>query len=85
MKTLSKSESKIRIEEFFNNLKDKTPAEIRKIKKLAMKHNVQLKNFRKKFCKKCYSAYRKPKVRIKKGIKSVTCENCGNVSRWEMR
>ena len=85
MKKLSKSEAENQIHEFFSNIKDKTPKEINKTKKLAMNHNIALGNLRKKFCKKCFSPYKNSKIRIKDNIKSVTCENCGHVSRWEIR
>ena len=85
MKTLSKTEAEKQIREFFSNIKDKTPKEIKKIKKLAMKNNIALSNLRKKFCKKCFSPYKNSKIRIKDNIKSVTCENCGYVSRWRIK
>ncbi|MBU1252131.1 MAG: hypothetical protein KJ905_01555 [Nanoarchaeota archaeon] len=70
------------IEEFFLEIKNKTP---KKIKKLAMRYNVPLKEKRKTFCKKCFTPYENPKIRIKNKIKSVTCENCGSVSRWRIK
>ncbi len=84
-KKISKSEARKQIQEFFENLDGRTPKEVKKIKKLAMKHNIPLREKRKKFCKKCFSVYRKPKIRIKKNIKTVTCENCGYVARWRMK
>lgn len=85
LEKLSKTETQEKIDEFFKNIKDKTPKEIKKIKKLAMKNNLQLKENKKEFCKKCYSAYKNPKIRIKNGIKSITCEKCSYVSRWKIR
>ena len=82
MKKLSKLEAKKQISEFFFNIKDKSPKEIKKIKKLAMKNNIPLKELRKKFCKKCLTPYKNPGTRIKNKIKSVTCKKCGYVSRW---
>ena len=84
MEKLSKTEAKKQIQEFFSNIKDKTPTEIKKIKKLAMRYNISLGKLRKKFCKKCFSPYRNPKIRIKNKIKSVTCENCDYISRWKI-
>jgi RNase P subunit RPR2 len=81
MKKVSKTETEKQIKEFFSNIKDKTPKDIKKIKKLAMNHNIKLGELKKRFCKKCYSVYRKPKIRIKNNVKSVSCENCGYVSR----
>ena len=85
MKKLSKTEAKKQIQEFFIDIKDKTPKEVKKIKRLAMNHNIALCNLRKKFCKKCFSPYKNPKMRIKNNMKSVTCENCGYVSRWKVK
>ncbi|MCK4647362.1 hypothetical protein KAT24_00335 [Candidatus Pacearchaeota archaeon] len=85
MKKPSKTEAKKEIKEFFSNIKDKTPKQIKKIKKLAMKNNIALGNLRKKFCKKCFFPYKNPKIRIKNNTKSVTCENCGYVVRWRIK
>ena len=82
---LSKTEAKKEIEEFFSNIKNKSSKEIQKIKKLAMKHNIQLGNLRKKFCKKCYTPYKNTKTRIKNNIKSIVCENCEYISRWKIK
>jgi RNase P subunit RPR2 len=85
MKKFSKTEGHDKINEFFNNIKDKTPKEIKKIKKLAMNQKISLKNFRKEFCKKCLAPYSgKEKVRINNKIKSITCEKCRNISRWKI-
>jgi RNase P subunit RPR2 len=84
MKKLSKTEAEKQIRNFFKNIKNKSPREIKKIKKLAMSYNIHLKELRKKFCKKCYSPL-KGKTRIKNKIKSVTCENCGHINRWRVK
>ncbi len=81
---LSKSHAKKQIRDFFSNIKDKSPREVRKIKGLAMSKNIPLKDLRKTFCKKCLSPYKNPKIRVKKGMKIVMCENCGYVSRWKL-
>ena len=86
MKTkISKTKAKIQIQKFFSDIKDKTPNEVKKIKKIVMSHNIPLKWLRRTFCKKCLSPYKTPKIRINKGIKSLTCENCRYISRWEIR
>ncbi len=85
MKKLSKIEAKKEIDEFFSNIKNKNPKEIKKIKRLAMKNNIQLGNLKKKFCKKCFTPYKNPKIRIKNNIKKITCENCKYVTRWKLR
>jgi RNase P subunit RPR2 len=84
MKKLSKEEAKKEIAGFFENINKKSPKEIKKIKKLAMSYNIQLKELRKKFCKKCYSSDLKVKG-IKKEIKTVECKNCGNLMKWKIK
>ena len=88
-KNLSKSEAEKKIEDFFegNSFSKKSQRETRKIKNLAMSHNILLKAKRKLFCKKCFSPYsqKKTKIRIKNNIKSVKCGNCGKISRWRIK
>jgi len=85
MKTkLGKKEAEEKIKAFFQNIRDKTPEQIKKIKRLAMHYNIKLKEKKKKFCKFCYSPKLKVK-KIKKGMKIVKCENCGKISRWKIR
>jgi len=85
MKTrTSKKEAEKKIEEFFSNIKNKKPEEIKKIKRLAMHYNIKLREKRKKFCKYCFS----PKLKvlgIKKGLKRVICENCRKIMRWKVK
>ena len=82
---LSKTEVKKEVEEFFKNIKNKSSKKIKKIKRLAMKHNIPLKEKRKLFCKKCLVAYSgREKVRIKKGNKIITCSGCDYVGRWKL-
>jgi len=83
MKKLSKTNAEKQIKEFFEDVKDKSPQETKKIKKLAMSHNIQLKELRKKFCKKCYSSDLKVKG-IKNKIKTIECKNCGKLMRWKI-
>ena len=85
MKKNSKKEAEKEINDFFKNINNKTPKEIKKIKKFAMSQNIKLKEFRKKFCKKCLTPYKIPKTRIKKRIKSITCKKCGYVSRYKLK
>jgi RNase P subunit RPR2 len=71
-KTMSKTQAKEKIEEFFKKIKLKSPKEIKKIKKLAMSFKIPLKEKRKLFCKYCFSPYStKEKIRIK-------------ISRWKI-
>lgn len=84
-KKFSKSEAKVEIEEFFREIKEKTPKEIKKIKRLAMNFKISLKEKRKLYCSKCFNAYSgNEKIRIKNGIKSIVCEKCENISRWKI-
>jgi len=83
-KKLSKIEARKKIEEFFKDVENKSPNEIKKIKKLAMRHNIKLGEKRKKFCKRCYSPWLKV-IGVKNKIKRVLCEDCGNVMRWKIK
>ncbi len=81
---LSKKETKEKIDSFFENLEDKSAKEVKKIKRLAMNKNISLKEKRKLFCRKCFTIYKNPKIRIRNKVKSVKCENCGAISRWKL-
>ena len=83
-KSLSKTEARKNIEDFFLEIKSKTPKQIKKVKRLAMAHNLPLKYRRRSFCKKCFGAYKSPKIRIKNKKKIITCEKCGYVGRWNL-
>jgi RNase P subunit RPR2 len=86
MKNISKTEAGKEIKKFFEDVENKTPKEIRKIKNLAMSYNLPLKDLKKKFCKECFAPYSgEEKVRIKNKIKSVECLNCNKISRWKMK
>lgn len=79
-----KTQVKEIIEKFFQEITNKTPKDIKKIKVLAMNYKIPLKEKRKLFCKKCFTPYKNPKVRIKNKIKSIECETCGFVSRIKL-
>lgn len=84
-KNNSKTEAKEKIEEFFKEIKNKNPKEIKKVKRLAMNFKIPLKEKRKLFCSECLIPFSgNEKIRLKNGIKSISCENCGNISRWKM-
>ncbi len=86
MKKPSKTEAGKEVKEFFANVKNRTPEEIKKIKKLAMSQNIPLKELRKKFCNECLTPYSgKEKTRIKNKVKSVECKNCKKISRWKIK
>jgi RNase P subunit RPR2 len=83
-KEISKNEAKKRIEEFFFNIKEKSPKEFKKIKRIAMKNRIPLKKYKHLFCKKCFTPYSFPKIRIKNKIKTIECKNCGFISRQSL-
>ncbi|MBD3247645.1 hypothetical protein GF378_03450 [Candidatus Pacearchaeota archaeon] len=86
---ISKKTAKKKIENFFNDIKkgkEKTPKQVKKIKRLAMAKNIKLGEKRKMFCEKCLIPYSgKEKVRIKKDLKSVACSNCGHINKWKIK
>jgi RNase P subunit RPR2 len=84
VKKRSKKEIEKEINHFFSNISNKTPKEIKKIKRLAMSKNVPLGEYRKYFCKKCFNVFKMPKIKIKNKMKIIVCENCGYVSRWKI-
>ena len=85
MKKISKTETEKIINKFFSEIKDKSPKEIKKIKKLVMNQNLPLKEKRKLFCKYCLNPYSgKENVRIKNKIKRVECSHCKKISRWKI-
>jgi RNase P subunit RPR2 len=63
-----------------------SPEDIKKIKKLAMSKNIKLKEYKKRFCKKCYSMFNSEnyEIRIKKPYKIIRCKTCGNISRYKL-
>jgi len=84
-KTTSKTEAKQQIQEFFENINEKSPKEIKKIKRLAMKYKIPLKDKRKLFCKKCLSPHKNPSIRVKNGFIKINCGECGYTSRWKIK
>jgi len=84
-KEFSKTEAKEKINNFFINLKQKSPLEVKKVKKIAMRKKISLKEYKKLFCKKCLTPYHLPKIRIKNKMKVVECENCGKRTRWRVK
>ena len=80
---LNKIEANEYINEFFKDIKIKTPKEIKKIKRLAMRHSIKLSEKRKLFCKKCFSS-KLEVLDIKNKIKRVRCDGCGGISRWKI-
>ncbi len=81
-KNLSKREAQDKINEFFKK-EYFGSKEVRKIKRLAMKHNIKLGKFRTKFCKKCLSQL-KGKTRISKTHKTIICQSCGYKNKFKI-
>ncbi len=81
---ISKTQAKEIIDSFFLEIKDKTPRDVKKIKKLAMRFNIKLGERRKRFCKFCLTPYKNQQVRIKKDYKVVVCKNCGKRVKWKL-
>jgi len=82
MKQESKTKAIEKINEFFKEKRDRE--KVRKIKKLAMSHQIKLKEKKKLFCKKCYSMNLKV-LGIKNKIKRVKCKKCSSLMRWKMK
>lgn len=84
---LSKQEAKEKISKFFQDIQDKNPKDIQKIRKLALSYNIRLGDLKKKFCKKCFTVYtgKNSFTRIKNKIKIVKCKKCGYINRWKIR
>ncbi len=70
---LNKTETKESIEKFFS--KPFTPQQLKKIKRIAMKFNIKLRDKRKLFCKKCFNPLA-GKLSITKTHKTVECKHC---------
>ena len=84
-KKISKVQAKEKINQFFSNINSKTSKDVKKIKKIAMSHNLKLKEKKKLFCKKCLTPYMNPKIRIKNNVKTLVCGNCNYVGRWKIK
>ena len=80
-KKISKEDAKKKVKGFFSDIKEKKASEVWKIKRIASKNKISLKDEKKLFCKKCLEPFISPKIRIRSGYKTITCENCGNVKR----
>ena len=83
---ISKKGAEEIINEFFKKIENKTPKEIKKIKRLAMAKKIPLKEKRKLFCKKCFNAFTgKEKIRVKNNLKKTYCENCHYINQWKIK
>jgi RNase P subunit RPR2 len=83
MKTpLSKTQTQEKINSFFKQEEFK-PEQVRKIKRLAMKFKIRLKEKRKLFCKYCLHKL-KGKTRINKESKTIICQFCNKKSKFKL-
>ena len=85
MKTkLSKKQIEQELKQTFNSNNPPTQNQIKKAKRLAMSKNLPLKQYKKKFCKKCLTFFtpNNSEIRIKKPLKTIKCKNCNHVSRY---
>ena len=88
MKTnLSKTEVQKKIRYFFLNIKNKTSKESKKIKRLSMQYHISLNEYKKLYCKKCFSVFNSEnsEIRIKKGFNIVKCKKCRYIKRNKLR
>jgi RNase P subunit RPR2 len=79
---LSKSEAKEKISNFFKK-EDFSPLNFKKIKRLAMKHRISLKPYKRRFCNNCFNPL-KGKIRVSKTHKTVTCQLCNKPNKWKI-
>jgi len=71
---INKIEVKKKIEEFFKR-KDFTPEQLKKVKRIAMKFNIKIGDYRRSFCKKCLNPL-SGKITLTKTHKTITCKRC---------
>jgi RNase P subunit RPR2 len=81
-KHISKSQAKDLIDKFFsrNNF---AAEQLKKMRKLAMRHKIKLSKQRKFFCKSCLSKL-SGKIRITGTHKTVICKSCGFKNKFKL-
>jgi len=82
-KKQSKNKAKEIINQFFEQVREKTPKEVKKIKRLAMQHNIKLGGKKRAYCSKCLRPYIEPSIRIKNDRVYTTCGFCSHVAKWK--
>ncbi len=80
--TISKTQAQQVIHDFFH-LPSFTQDEVKKIKRLAMKHRIKLGIYRKLFCKHCLSQL-KGRIKITKTHKTIICEKCRHKNKFTL-
>lgn len=81
-KKVSREEARRVLGNYFSGKIEKEKT--RKMKRLAMRHRISLKDYRRKFCKKCLGDLKEGKIRITKNYKIVECK-CGYKNRWKIK
>ena len=81
---ISRKEAEQKIKEFFEQMRFDSEG-AKKIKKLAMKFNLKLGLYRKRFCKKCFSDLKNAKIRVDKDYKNIKCIECRFVNRYKIK
>lgn len=82
MKKMSKSEAQEKIKSFFEK-ESFSSEEMKKIRRLAMKHKIRLKDHKKMFCNHCLSPL-KGKIRVTATHKTIVCEFCKKPNRFKI-
>ncbi|MBI3334478.1 hypothetical protein HYZ97_03240 [Candidatus Pacearchaeota archaeon] len=82
-KELTKREAQIYLNEFFSQ-SSFTSEQVKKAKRIAMRHRIKLTQYRKSFCKKCLSPLH-GKIHITKEHKTVICAHCGYENRFRLQ
>lgn len=80
---INKTEVKEKISQFFED-ESFNPEQLKKVKRLAMKFNIKLGEYRKFFCKKCLNPL-KGKTTITKTHKTIACRQCGFKNKVRMK
>lgn len=79
---INKTEVKEKISQFFKS-QSFEPEQLKKVKRIAMKFNIQLGEYRKFFCKKCLNPL-KGKIKVTKTHKTIICKQCGFKNKVRM-
>jgi RNase P subunit RPR2 len=84
MKYFTRKEAQHKIALFFQNghLESK---EIKKIKRISMTHRIRLGEYRKRFCKKCFSDLMNGKRKISKEKVIVICKKCNFKNQYKIK
>ena len=80
---VSRTQAQDKIHLFFKSTSF-LPKDLKKIKRLAMKYHLPLKNYKKLFCKSCLNPL-KGKTRISKEYKRIECNVCNYKNKWRIK